>query len=187
MSNLKQLGLAVNTYLQDYDGILPWTSGSTRNPNEQLGSGTIMGESWQGRTDGVELTDLLNPYVKNAQVWFCPSIPASSRAHLAPDATWTYGRIGTTYQYNLFEYCLDMGMGPGTIFGGKALDSAQNPSRWPLLFDDPCYGGMMVESWISAPHSDGINVVYGDGHAKWAKADRAMWCCSHATDGWFTP
>lgn len=185
LSNLRQIGSAIHMYIQEYDGVLPWTCGSSRNPGEQLGSGMMMG-GWHGRNDGVELTDLMAPYTKNNSIWFCPSISRSNRAHLAPDATWTYEKIGTTYQYNLFKWCLNMGMGPGMIFGGQPLDSAVNPSSWPMVFDDPCYGGMMVESWIAAPHTKGINVVYGDGHARSSKMDKPMWCCSHGADGWFS-
>lgn len=55
-SNLKQMGLAYGMYMQDYDGLVV--------PCYQYQAGT---------TNLLWYPDLLNPYVKNAQIWKCPS------------------------------------------------------------------------------------------------------------------
>jgi prepilin-type processing-associated H-X9-DG protein len=141
---------------------------------------------YAGRTDGVELTDLLNPYTKNSQIWFCPSIPLDTEAHMAPDPSWTYGRIGTSYQYNLFTgYMIPMYF-PGHILGGTPVDAAVDISNAPIVWDDPCWGSGALESWLTVPHDGGINVLIADGHAKWyAVPAMEMWSCDHSEDGWF--
>ena len=75
-SNLKQIGLAVNIYKQDYDEVLPfyvngasWTWAGQAN--------TYWGYFYQ-------------PYAKNQAIWRCPSQTTNSAA----------GAIGTSYGLN---------------------------------------------------------------------------------------
>ena len=178
VSNLKQLNLALQIYTSDYDNLLPYTAGLSANPNLQQG-GT-------GRADGKQLTDVLQPYVKNTQVWFCPTIDRNKQAHLAPDATWNYQRIGTTYLYNQFTQHFPP-TAPGTILGGSPIDRAKDPSKAPIIWDDPCCGAPVLESWWDLPHNRGINASYADGHVKWSPvADGENWCCDHDEEGWLT-
>jgi prepilin-type N-terminal cleavage/methylation domain-containing protein/prepilin-type processing-associated H-X9-DG protein len=62
-SNLKQVGMAVRMYLQDYDETyLPWGQSVTASP-----------------------AAILDPYIKNYQVWVCPSeTNANVRKNLNP-------------------------------------------------------------------------------------------------------
>ena len=53
-SNLKQIGLAYQMYAQDYDEMIARNS-----------IGSAMGIVW--------VPFLLNPYIKNTQIWICPS------------------------------------------------------------------------------------------------------------------
>jgi len=177
LSNLKQINLAVIQYTQDYDGLLPWTAGLSANPNLQLPAG-------QARPDGLQFNDLLAPYTKNTQLFFCPSISQTPQAHLAP-AGLTYKQIGTTYLYNAFTD--HFATKPGYIIAGESIDSALDAVKAPLVWDDPCCGASTgaLESWWKIPHNDGINVAYADGHAKWAHVGGAeLWCCVHLWEGW---
>ncbi len=65
-SNLKQLGLALTQYVQDYDERFPW---SNRTNAADYGAGTL-------RNPG----QLLDSYVKNRQIWRCPSDTVNSAA-----------------------------------------------------------------------------------------------------------
>jgi prepilin-type N-terminal cleavage/methylation domain-containing protein len=60
LSNVKQLGLAVNMYTQDYDEALP-------NEDYNYGGG--------GNAIGVDggWRPVILPYVKNVQIYLCPS------------------------------------------------------------------------------------------------------------------
>ncbi|MCD6408437.1 DUF1559 domain-containing protein [bacterium] len=75
MNNLKQIGLAINMYTQDWDGNVPvpdvglnWTWGF-HDELDRLSYGTTvqgLGKLWQGH------------YIKDLSVFFCPSITYST-------------------------------------------------------------------------------------------------------------
>src|SRR2546430_1493742 len=72
LSNLKQIGMAVQMYSSDYDERLLYARSFGRIwslVEKTWGSGK-QGE----RTDNVEMPDLLLPYTKNTDVFFCPSV-----------------------------------------------------------------------------------------------------------------
>ena len=56
LSNLKQIGIAVRMYADDYDGVAPITRG-------MVGSATEYQDSWAVR---------VTPYIKNTQIFQCP-------------------------------------------------------------------------------------------------------------------
>ena len=58
LSNMKQLGVALTMYAQDYDGTMPMTSW-------ELGS----------LKSKIHWSYLVQPYVKNLQIFVCPSDP----------------------------------------------------------------------------------------------------------------
>jgi len=63
VSNLKQIGLGLMMYVQDYDELLPCLfNGDPGINGSQMGGGPIPFES------------LIQPYIKNVDVWHCPSI-----------------------------------------------------------------------------------------------------------------
>jgi prepilin-type N-terminal cleavage/methylation domain-containing protein len=63
MSNMKQLGLSMMMYKQDYDGRFP-SAGWADNLPCPDGSGNMCGASWEVK---------IYPYVKSLQVYVCPS------------------------------------------------------------------------------------------------------------------
>jgi len=67
LSNMKQLGLAVMQYAQDYDEVLP--------PTYNGGSTTYTLPNGNQHTGAVLWPTLLYPYVKNTGVYVCPSDP----------------------------------------------------------------------------------------------------------------
>src|SRR5947209_11018338 len=93
ISNTRQIGLALMQYCQDYDEtVVP-------NNNQVTGSASTTWLSWP---------DFLQPYIKNTQVFTCPS---SHRSESAPtDQVKTYGGILTSYVLNNFYYS-DPGLG----------------------------------------------------------------------------
>jgi prepilin-type N-terminal cleavage/methylation domain-containing protein/prepilin-type processing-associated H-X9-DG protein len=146
LSNCKQIGLAVLQYIQDYDGL-----GMQRDtgvaPNRLL---------W---------TDFLQPYIKNGQVFTCPSdnSPMVSFNTAFP----------TDYGYS---FCDLRNTPEGSI---------TSPSMYGVIFDwkYPCIknngacgcspGCTLAHGWpstVTPPHNEGINITYLDGHAKWVKA-----------------
>ena len=77
ISNLNQLGLATGMYVQDYDETYyphRWNSGPNSNPLIALTGGANSPISGAALTKTFWIS-LLQPYVKNYQVWICPSNP----------------------------------------------------------------------------------------------------------------
>ena len=64
LSNTKQIGLGLAMYVQDYDEIFPGIMYQVSPPG-------ING----GGNDRIPLESQLDPYIKNAGVWACPSAP----------------------------------------------------------------------------------------------------------------
>ncbi len=161
-SNLKQLALGMLMYSQDYDEILPgWTLGSCSKGNMWF---------WK---------HLLYPYVKNHQLFICPSSRWNYKAtcdlfHPLANAM----NLPSSYGVN---DCWD-GNGDTTLPQHLGLASIIRPAElfmigegnvaWrPLSRSDP--NNLSCSANYPAVHNDGINVAYCDGHVKWLRRDRA--------------
>lgn len=158
-SNLKQMGLAVVQYTQDYDEKMPFSYIDT----------------------------LLQPYVKSAQVFQCPSdskmVATSYAANMiAYNVSWNnpgppYTRAGA-------------GSVPGNVGGVRVvgLQELLNPTTLILMGDNVDGGNFQTNiSWPSAAsiapgpprsmgnwrerHLDTINTLFADGHVKAVKLD----------------
>lgn len=138
------------------------------------------------------------PYIRNPNVWYCPSV--------SPDYVWqaevesgswkkgvTMRNQGTTYEYIWmawpFHYTVRW---PSiiTFMGGKSYAILREPSRWPMLADEPDgwgFTGNIADPPVGAvPHSGGLNVAYGDGHARYHRlqaADGSHGLFAHTGDG----
>jgi prepilin-type N-terminal cleavage/methylation domain-containing protein len=93
LSNLKQIGLAVQMYTQDYDESFP-----TACSQDDRITGRAQ-PLWPTPTP--YLWEVVAPYVKNAGVWRCPAdrgykVPALA-LNFEPS---TYAKTGSSYQYN---------------------------------------------------------------------------------------
>jgi prepilin-type N-terminal cleavage/methylation domain-containing protein/prepilin-type processing-associated H-X9-DG protein len=74
-SNMKQLGLGIAQYLQDYDGTFPAGLGYTYGGPDTLFD--YSGAGW---------AEKIYPYVKNAQVYVCPDEDLKAKMDWAPGA-----------------------------------------------------------------------------------------------------
>ncbi len=164
LSNLKQLGLGVQMYTQDYDERMPPAYQYNGAPGD-----TTQLYSWMA---------LIMPYVKSSQACVCPSwsndsgysegspdrnppIPVSSYTAVFP-VTGSVGRL-------LAEF-----VAPAeTIFG---LDRKQCTAigTCDRFYWSGNYTTVMARMMNEAPantgsHFDGNNVFFVDGHAKWLR------------------
>jgi prepilin-type N-terminal cleavage/methylation domain-containing protein/prepilin-type processing-associated H-X9-DG protein len=174
-SNLKQIGTAMRMYSQDYDEMLTpcfyyYDPGAT-----------IL--AWY--------PDLLNPYVKNAKIWICPSdTPGANtwkRDWLPVGTGPGFRTLYTSYGGN------DAGSGmPG---GGPVTEAVvEKPSeRIALLdagtielwdFSDSCGGAahdhpcktLPNRGGVALRHSETFNTLFLDGHVKALKeTSHVMW------------
>jgi prepilin-type N-terminal cleavage/methylation domain-containing protein len=180
LSNLKQVGTALMMYQQDYDERMPTTCNYGRGWtwfSKALGGGC--------KQDGISsstpldtdlspvqnplryIQEFLHPYVKNTQVWFCPSVGRTR--HWLLKAGPTYGFNGTTYIWNTGT--ANPPKGSPVVVAGMALAAIPQPTDAPVMWDMP-YWYIPDDScphWDGqTAHARGINVVYAEGHAKYA-------------------
>jgi prepilin-type N-terminal cleavage/methylation domain-containing protein/prepilin-type processing-associated H-X9-DG protein len=140
LSNLRQLGLALQMYSEDHDGFYtrgqyyPWTS--------------------------VHLwSDAIEPYVREEALFCCPSAGSDQ-----------YG-----YGYNIAYWGAgdwEDGMHGVNDFRPVHQADVALPSETAWVVDFGRYWGCGLEYGIEKPahrHHDGFNVLYVDGHTKWAR------------------
>ncbi len=154
LSNLKQMGLAEKQYETDYDerttGVyeVPWNTGESNY-------------TW---------IDMLEPYVKNAQIFECPSSQDDYRA-------WKSGHAGC-YGGNRMQ----TSDGTSYVLCYRNIASIPQPAEC-LVFADS-NGSVHVrqyEGLVDSIHNGGSNAAFFDGHAKWLDdsklraEDAALW------------
>ena len=152
LNNAKQLGLAFMQYVQDYDEKYPFSS-----CRYNAAPGPMEYKWW----------DIVYPYIKNNQVYCCPS---------AADAG--AGKISYNYNYNIGLY--------GDSGGGVAMATILYPAQTIILNEKsncsktlgstslccwafrlwPASGIYYWGEW-ELPHNNGCNLTFADGHAKW--------------------
>ena len=150
LSNQRQLATGILSYTQDYDETLP-PSGRWNVPP----SGT-WGQAGQPKI----WYDVIMPYVKNGQIFFCPSTKWATNYSGCP---LNYAMNQTWWDYS--EWTL--GKCPYPAETALTWDSYYN-ADWDWVTTPPSWlgaGGL----GISFPHNDGANLSFLDGHAKWLK------------------
>ena len=96
---------------------------------------------------------------------------------------------GTTYTYT-YKAPSARNAGVSTFMGGKPFSVLLDPSRWPMLEDQPdgkgFTGNVADPPTGAAPHSGGLDLAYGDGHVKYhhlETAEGGVYLGYHAGDG----
>ncbi len=140
-SNLKQIGLGMAMYLSDYDEMYP-----NRNMVWLDGSG--------GLTDW----GILEPYIKNNQIWRCPS-----------DANVVVGYGVTCAFFRRSDWS------PPVQAMAQVVAPAEKIAMWDanasILHYPKCgnSGAACHDGNISARHNEGANCLFHDWHVKWLK------------------
>jgi prepilin-type N-terminal cleavage/methylation domain-containing protein len=201
LSNMKQIGLALEMYRHDWDGGGPfggWEAGpkgqfNTNDPTSKFH------EDWQFT---------LQPYVKNAQVFRCPSDKIAY-----PDRPISYlynnnlNRDHTPVKEaqieNGSEICVIWdGFGPPASSQEKAPPADLAALFPPKAFREYTIWGdnaalLAADKWGLSRHLDGVNVIYFDTHARYVhigggptKAERlaavrAAFPFTKAVESWF--
>jgi prepilin-type N-terminal cleavage/methylation domain-containing protein/prepilin-type processing-associated H-X9-DG protein len=159
-SNLRNLGTAVLMYAQDYDEQLPLAAYAT------AGFGFV---TWH---------DLTDPYARNTSIWHCPSSPLQKADQ--------GGAVTTHFGYNV-RYLTTIAPDFSNAAGHTAVSLAavQRPTETVMLADarasvpaswcgddgkfllPPSQGDAHCWGRPSFLHSEGSNLLWLDGHAKW--------------------
>jgi prepilin-type processing-associated H-X9-DG protein len=178
-------------YIQDYDEHLPiacsagrmWTW--TFQPDWLRGDCAQMGIARSTPTNtffGPEQTppryiqELLYPYVKKVQLWFCPSV-GKDRFFRGDRTLPTYGYNGTTYFWNAQADPTWPNSPPELRgrqplwVGGLPIAAIPRPSEAPLLWDTPHWNPVKepcLSDDLKPAHAKGLNVLYADAHARYS-------------------
>jgi len=153
LSNVKQLMLGVMMYAQDYDERNVWDRMSTTNAPTATGP---YASSWCGNL--YFWKDILNPYIKNSQLWICPSDTSDGTTCGVPPRR--------SYQ-------------PNTEMVGVALAAVIEPASTIHVIESNYntrahytdQGSYAMPGNPASRHNEGWNVGWADGHGKWMKGD----------------
>jgi len=168
LSAHKQVGLSWLMYAQDYD----------EKACLQHVADPTYGQVWA--------QDILDPYVKNRQLWVCPSYgntnyPAGGCQHRLR------GGVGYNWGWSLASQATYGAYGDAGWLGGKAIATLQRPAEFIVFGDANCmgfgpYNGNSFTGWQTDTigplqpggggyfhHNDGMNATFADGHGKWLK------------------
>jgi prepilin-type N-terminal cleavage/methylation domain-containing protein/prepilin-type processing-associated H-X9-DG protein len=226
LSNLKQIGVAYQSYMADYDGVTPGlfyvstvntVDATARVPNDTSGTGssTRPASDFGSQIPGIFL--VMQPYIKNWQIIQCPDAsrpqgyeaiddPASGNywwynwsrfasygynwAYLSPSIPANYGPNSTSKTAQMTVTESDSLAPSDTIAFVDTRFWVTANKAWGegyLVSDPPtCEGkgqrpekedcqGYWFGGWSatgvtpSLRHAGGSNVLWLDGHAKWAK------------------
>ena len=158
LSNLKQLGLGVQQYIQDYDSRYPYIpkGNLAETGRAPVGTGDFA-DAYQdtpaaNRWDAGPVVQRLQPYIKSEQLAFCPSVEKVN-----PDLS-----ANTNYEASAYIFA-DTSKEASSPYIGQAIHESVivDPVN-TMLFQD--YKGTNAR-----PHLDGFNNLASDGHAKWMK------------------
>ncbi len=164
-SNLKQIMLGAMQYVQDYDERF------NRNPySDDATDHYFVGNPRQ----------ILNPYMKNDQVWVCPSRNSTVTVAQATNGGASVTKPRTGYWQN------------GWIFGVAQAQITQpadvvcvcDANYWTdSYWKSNSYPTGTAENGrlqtMTPFHSGGLNFGYCDGHVKWSRISQVKW--SHFT------
>ena len=181
-SNLKQIGLGVLQYTQDYD---------EKYPNQAPGDTTAIGNPLG--SNAVTIPDKTQPYIKSAQVWVCPS--SSQNVN-------TGGGVPVYISYHYNGALIENGTTQPTGISQAAvaevartvmLRDAANKRSFnsfilrPRTFGDPSSPTTTQLDWVNGttgdradfrnvaniePHFNGYNLLLCDGHVKYYDASK---------------
>ena len=175
-SNLKQIGLAMGMYRQDYDETLPFrVNGRSWNPG-----------AWSiAEKDSLYWGWFYQPYIKNFQVFRCPSTAdaglKNAPASYGLNGRWMDGNSGGSGSYHSRGGAADAEIQDvaGTAFAHDAWeerldDNGDYLSHFGLAGTAPPAPCAQVaeqnaaanQRFEQARHSDMTNVLYYDGHVK---------------------
>jgi len=197
-SNLKQIGIAVMMYTQDYDESFPFAANG--------GATSTSSNRWY---------DVVNPYVKSKQqVWNCRTAGPLSRyggSNGYTNGGYAYNVAGSSYNRNPYTGVAIAGYGDGFGFTGGSnpqtptmesvtLAMVEEPSS-TVLASDPCsmtsadfqYRAEFLYAWssisylpmlhggpfdqsaatLNANPSGGGNYLFADGHVKYLQVTYA--------------
>jgi prepilin-type N-terminal cleavage/methylation domain-containing protein len=175
LSNLHQLGMAIRSYTDDWQGRLPTArviyetpGGTCRNWSGSYGTGTASG------SDTVVEKGQIFPYVKSAKVYLCPS----DKGRKAKDARNPFP-LSYSMNFMLSWRVLENMQKPPDAYDYNAVSNGANNRLSKILMlihedrDTINDGDFHWATKLDVPdhvHYDGTTLLFCDIHAKWQNA-----------------
>ena len=164
--NLHQISLAMQQYVQE--------NGNTYPPQ------AYQGKNADGSVaDAVQWQQLIFPYLKTSQVFFCPSAPSDAPSHSSPqvaleatDYTYAWGRLNTINRKGM------RGVAETSLVNTTTI-MLNTDAGWVTPDDVYHYCHLVPKTSCgrgftgSTLHSGGGNYSYIDGHVKWLTPEDA--------------
>lgn len=196
ISNQKQIGLALTMYIQDYDEKLP-------RYRYLGGPGATVDKSW---------AQVLYPYIKNSQVFICPSarkISPSAVAGRNPLQYTTNTYTSGSYGYNYVYLSPISPTPPWSDYVPLSVAAIERPAQTAAIAETTGTASTIVvyppsTNWtapyawgdagttlgdnLATWHFDGNVVAFVDGHVKWVKKSvlaGPAGCSGVACDVWW--
>jgi prepilin-type N-terminal cleavage/methylation domain-containing protein/prepilin-type processing-associated H-X9-DG protein len=157
-SNLKQIGLGIMQYTQDYDEKYSYQD-PIAGSDGVFNYATTTTPNWIAQSQ---------PYVKSWQIFKCPS----STPNTAGGAYAISGNSDASYVANGMLF--NVGRSVSSVHSPATLAIAhEHNNSWSMAFMRPHFGGATWDECFSNSvdflHFDGGNVLFVDGHVKWRK------------------
>jgi len=158
LSNMKQLGLGMLMYASDYDGKIQAIS--TWGCNPQVPALPTYQNEWVWQA-----LSAYYPYIKNADIYLCPT----TGEHVSYGQLVWNPTVGPMFHYycggGAFQKTLERigDSSPRGAAGTIIIAESNNVWLWDWGIDRGC----SLFDRLRAPHNDGFNAVFIDGHAKW--------------------
>jgi prepilin-type N-terminal cleavage/methylation domain-containing protein len=159
VSNLKQIGLGIMQYTQDYDERYP-----------------IGYPFWHDPAPANQKEFLVDPYIKSVQIWDCPSwkgVYSGSAAYIG--------------NYSFLTLSDNNVVGVPGILEAYSLAALNTPTEYPLLFCGiapqqvgtgdskmTAHAGVTDIAWKGGQLA-GDSILYADGHAKYSPLTVGRW------------
>lgn len=187
-SNLRQMGLAMVQYTQDYDEFYPWAIAN-------LGTNQPDGKQWLPENGPTYWAwpQILYPYHKSKQVFVCPESPNGSTAETPVRGHYGVNRdivpfvsagppsktsqfAATSKTYLMFDSSYYM------LLASNVKSPSTNSSGLPYYLPGSGPYTTFTESggplpanleadYQSGRHFEGVNVAFADGHVKWVRSE----------------
>ncbi|MES2464977.1 MAG: DUF1559 domain-containing protein [Armatimonadota bacterium] len=180
-SNMKQIGLALLGYAQDYDGKLPPGISQTR-----LADGKLHEQQWGSSTTAIvngksiTIPGVIDSFIKNKQIFQCPSTDRPNRGlsymynDLAANATISdipHPAV-SVLSAESENQLPNIGHAKSLKAGGdEAVFGPPQKGKTRKLIQGVAVGNASLRHEVRTKNGSGGNYLFVDGHVRWMKPE----------------
>ncbi|MHB9038583.1 MAG: prepilin-type N-terminal cleavage/methylation domain-containing protein [Armatimonadota bacterium] len=180
LNNLKQLNTALLMYVDNFNGTFPNCTYYSRVMELGLG----------GLGTGSYMQDKLRKYVRNSEIWMCPSIDVKAKLPPWPGKPYDQHTMSENGRYDIVYYKINKRwpdpsnymwvhyvydskrpeIAPITVSGSRT-SKIKRPSKATMLFELPYWDN------AKTPHQmggNGVNVSFFDGHVRAVRSSQHL-------------